>query len=99
MRAIKTVLMVAMLGGAGFWIGGGGGAAVPEAQAMPFNCVGQCAALYRACRRAGGDPASCRAEQEECKAACDAETCEPGDADCCGGYNQPPCPCIDGPCR
>ncbi|HMJ10792.1 MAG TPA: hypothetical protein VK524_05265 [Polyangiaceae bacterium] len=58
-------------------------------QAMPLNCVGQCAWGYRACVRAGGGYEDCAAEREACKDVCDEQTCEPGEPGCCQG--QPTC--------
>ena len=56
---------------------------------LAFNCVGQCVDWYRACVRWGGSYSECAAEREACKEECYANTCEPGDPDCCQG--QPTC--------
>jgi hypothetical protein len=58
----------------------------------PVNCVGQCVAVYRMCVRGGDEVATCAADREACKEDCNANTCEPGDTDCCGGPSQPACP-------
>ena len=58
-------------------------------EAMPLNCVGQCAWFYRACVKATKDYAGCAADRDACKEVCDEQTCEPGEPGCCQG--QPTC--------
>jgi hypothetical protein len=50
----------------------------------PFNCVGQCAWGFRLCVLAGIPREDCAPERDACVEECKANTCEPGDPDCCG---------------
>lgn len=53
-------------------------------QALP-NCVATCVQIYKFCIK-HEDHAFCSAELEACKEECYADTCEPGDPECCPGF-------------
>lgn len=88
------VSMICLFAGAGL----GGCVSAPEdaveneelgeaQQALP-NCVATCVQIYKVCIQYD-DPVACAADREACKEECYADTCEPGEPDCCQG--QPTC--------